>query len=428
MKMKRKIVPILAFAALLSGGLVGCAPSGPAGGSNEINVAVQAWQITKLHLDDIAKKFEADNPGTKVNLVEYVDNQTLSTFSLQWSQGKSDQDIVMVDGAPLAIQFLTQNLIIDFNKTDFFSGPTAKDQFVGKTLDYTSHGGVQFAVPLALEVYGITANKKFFSEAGLTGSDGEITIPTSWQDIYNYADKMTERDGAGNVVRPGLTIQWGSNAINSMIASEQALRGSIYKDDGTTLTFDTPEMREILAIWKKGVDRGIFSMETFTDKAAGQTRFNSGQLPMLLQSAAQVAEAAPTIGAENARLIPIPGSDVNGSRAGIQGLIVPKASTHQELALKFIKEGLMSDAQVQVGAEWGKLPVLKKFFQQIDAPWAEQVFAIADKSEESPAYRDLPKLTTSIQRDLQEFLLGRGDVDAFVAKLESMIASADKSS
>jgi ABC-type glycerol-3-phosphate transport system substrate-binding protein len=423
MKSKKFIATTATVA--LAAGLVGCSAPQAEPNGDEITVAAQAWMITKLELDKVAENFEAANPGKKVTLVEYADNQTLSNFALQWSQGKSNQDVVITDGASTAVQFLARDLIIDFNETDFFEGATAKDKFIGDALAFSELDGVQYAIPLANEVYGINANKKYFEAAGLTDSSGEIIRPETWEDILDYAEKLTERNG-DQVTRPGMMIQWGSNGLNAMLATSQAARGTMFGADGATITFDTPEMREILEIWREGVAEGVFSTATFTDKNAGQNAFNAGELPMLLQSAAHVAEATPTIGEENARFIPIPGSSENGARAGSAGIIIPKAAPNQELALQFIKEGLMSDVQIGVGAQWGKLPVLTDFFEQIDAPWRDEILAVMSVSQPTPMYKDLPKLQVSVVRELQPYLTGDKSLDDFLKAVEQQIADADK--
>ena len=124
----RKFAPFLAAAAAaaVATTLTACAGQGGAAAgagvtqnkeAKSINVAAQAWMVEKFHMNDMVKKFEAANPGTTVKIVQYPDNQSLANFSLQWSQGKSDQDVVVVDGSSVAVQFLAKNMIIDFNKT-----------------------------------------------------------------------------------------------------------------------------------------------------------------------------------------------------------------------------------------------------------------------------------------------------------------------
>lgn len=392
--------------------------------AKSINVAAQAWMVEKFHMNDMVKKFEAANPGTTVKVVQYPDNQSLANFSLQWSQGKSDQDLVVVDGSSVAVQFLAKNMIIDFNKTDFFSGPTAKDKFVGESLKFNSLDGVQFAVPIGLETYNISANKKYFDKAGLTDGSGNIPNPATWDELYEMAKKMTVKQG-NTVKTPGMTIQWGPNAVSTMISVEQSVRGSFYKDDGKTLTFDTPEMRKVLQIWKKGVDEGVFSIDTFSNKDAGRSNFNAGNVPMILETAAHVPEAMPTIGEENSRLVAMPGSTQNGSYGFTAGIIVPSASPNQALSLKFIKEAMMSDVQVDVAKQWGKLPVLTSEFDKIDAQWKDQMYDLVKISKPAPMYRDLPEIQDKGKQMLQQYLTGKTDLDTFLSNFEALIGKAN---
>lgn len=430
MKRQHKVVGLVASAAIAAMTLAGCSSGGDSPGngaeeSNEITVAAQAWMVEKFHLADMVEKFEAANPGKTVNVVEYPDNQALSNFALQWSQNKSSQDVVVVDGASVAVQFLAKDLIIDFNKTNFFEGATAKDKFIGETLKFDSLGDVQFAIPIGLETYNISANKTFFAEAGLLDANGDIPAPKDWDELYEMAKAMTVKDG-NTVTRPGMTIQWGPNAMSTMIAVEQAVRGSFYKSDGKTLTFDTPEMREVLEIWKKGVTEGVFSIDTFANKDAGRSNFNAGNIPMVLETAAHVPEAAPTIGVDNSVVLAMPGSLENGSYGFTAGIIVPSASKNQALALRFIQEAMMSEVQVDVGLEWGKLPVIKEYFDQIDAPWKTAMYDLVKISQPAPMYRDLPEIQVTGKQMLQEYLTGAKDLDGFIADLESLIDKANK--
>ena len=431
----RKFTPFLAAAAAaaVATTLTACAGQGGAAAgagvtqnkeAKSINVAAQAWMVEKFHMNDMVKKFEAANPGTTVKIVQYPDNQSLANFSLQWSQGKSDQDVVVVDGSSVAVQFLAKKMIIDFNKTDFFSGPTAKDKFVGESLKFNSLDGVQFAIPIGLETYNISANKKYFDKAGLTDGSGNIPNPATWDELYEMAKKMTVKQG-NTVKMPGMTIQWGPNAVSTMISVEQAVRGSFYKDDGKTLTFDTPEMRKVLQIWKKGVDEGVFSIDTFSNKDAGRSNFNAGNVPMILETAAHVPEAMPTIGEENSRLVAMPGSTQNGSYGFTAGIIVPSASPNQALSLKFIKEAMMSDVQVDVAKQWGKLPVLTSGFDKIDAQWKDQMYDLVKISKPAPMYRDLPEIQDKGKQMLQQYLTGKTDLDTFLSNFEALIGKAN---
>lgn len=395
------------------------------GESKTLTIAAEAWMLEKLYLQKAVDKFSAEHPDVKVSLEPYADPTVLSNFALQWAQNKTDADIVIIDGTSNAIQFMTRDMIIDFNQTNFFQGNTSKDKFIGQSLSFGALNDVQFAIPIALEAYAINANKQMFEEAGLTDENGDIIPPKDWNEIYEYAKKMTKIEN-GNVVQQGLTIQWGPNALYTLIATEQAARGSIMNDENV-LTFDTPEVREILEIWKKGKDEGVFSIDTFTNKDAGRNNYKAGQVAMLFESGSRAPEAVPTIGAENATVIPVPGMEQNGSFAFSAGILIPRASQNQELAIQFIQEALMAgDIQSGMASEWGKLPVIREYFDMIDAEWKTTLYNIIEHSVTSPFYRDFPVLMKETPVLLQNYLTGATDLDTFIDSMEQLIANAEK--
>jgi multiple sugar transport system substrate-binding protein len=427
------VCSILAIASACSKPSQSTPSSSPAGGASTaaaqepktLKIAPDAWMVEKLQLNTAVAKFKAKHPDINVVLQPYPDKTVLANFALQWSQNKSDADIVMVDGSQEAVQYMAKDLLVDFNKTNFFTGATAKDKFVGTSLKFGDLNGFQFAIPISLETYAINVNKKMFQDAGLTDAQGNVIQPKNWQEVYDDAKKLTKKDG-GKVTQQGMTIQWGPNAQSTLISVEQAARGSFYKDNNV-LTFDTPEMRNILSIWKKGADEGVFSIDTFTNKDAGRNNFDAGQVAMLLQSGSTAAEAEATVGKGNTTVIPIPGSDKNGSYAFTAGIIVPKASKAQNLAVQFIQEALMdSQVQADMAAKWGKLPVINDYFNNLNAAWKTNLYDIIQKSVTAPFYRDYPVLDKNMPVELQNYLTGKTDLDTFIKNAEKMIDGINK--
>ena len=402
---------------------------GSAGSAGEepkrVRVAAEAWMVEKLYVQQAVDKFAAENPDIEVELVPYADPTVLSNFAIQWSQGTTDADVVIIDGSSNAAQFLTKDLIYDFNELNFFEGETAREHFVGNSLSFGELNGVQFAIPISLETYAINANKKMFEAAGLTDENGEIILPKDWNEIYEYAKKMTIKEG-DKVVQQGMTIQWGPNALYTLISTLKAETGSFYDENGV-LTVDSPEIREILEIWKKGADEGVFSTDTFTNKDAGRNNYKADQVAMLFESGSRAPESAPTIGEENATVIPVPGMEENGSFAFAAGIVIPKASESPNLAVKFLREALMSE-EIQVGmaSDWGKLPVINKYYDLIDADWKDTLHAIIEKSETTPMYRDLPVIVKETPVELQKYLTGEQDLDSFFNNMQKLIDNANK--
>ena len=125
-------------------------------------------------------------------------------------------------------------------------------------------------------------------------------------------------------------------------------------------------------------------------------------------------------------IIPAPNAGVNGSYAFAAGVLVPRASEVQDLAVQFIKEALM-DKDIQVsGQEWVELPVLEENFDEIDALWKDKLFEIIKVSVPTPYYKGYPTIDKNMPILLQNYLAGKSDLDTFVKDVEKMIADIDK--
>jgi ABC-type glycerol-3-phosphate transport system substrate-binding protein len=136
-------------------------------------------------------------------------------------------------------------------------------------------------------------------------------------------------------------------------------------------------------------------MATFKEESPMQAAStNAGNVPMVLETAAHVAEAIPTIG-ENSQLVAMPGSLKNGSSGFTAGVIVPSASKNQALALKFINEAMMSDVQVTIassGESFRSFPLTRSM------PRKDQMYNLVKISKPAPMYRDLPEMQERASR------------------------------
>ena len=91
---------------------------------------------------------------------------------------------------------------------------------------------------------------------------------------------------------------------------------------------------------------------------------------MHLAPASRWIEAGEVLGVENVGVMPVPGTDVNGSLNYIHGMVIPKVSENQELAVQFIKEEILKDS-FQQGAinTYGKMSPLKAHYENLDNPY-----------------------------------------------------------
>ena len=108
-----------------------------------------------------------------------------------------------------------------------------------------------------------------FKDAGLVDENGGALVPKTWDDVYEFAKKLTKTEN-GVVTQQGCTIQWSKDIHGTVLGILQASCGGLYQDDGITVNFQSQEFKDILAIWQKGVKDGVFSTETFADYDAGK--------------------------------------------------------------------------------------------------------------------------------------------------------------
>lgn len=57
-----------------------------------------------------------DHPDVTVEVQTYADPTVVSNYSINWQKGDTPCDLVVIDGASFAEQFVTKDLIYDFDQ------------------------------------------------------------------------------------------------------------------------------------------------------------------------------------------------------------------------------------------------------------------------------------------------------------------------
>ncbi|MCA5010757.1 extracellular solute-binding protein, partial [Clostridioides difficile] len=113
------------------------------------------------------------------------------------------------------------------------------------------------------------------------------------------------------------------------------VNGNLYESDGKTLNFTAVPVKGMLSVWQNLVKDGYTTTDVFADAEANRTNFKAGHVAMHIAPASRWIEAGEILGSDNVGIMPIPGTDTNGSISYIHGAVIPKASDKQELAIKF---------------------------------------------------------------------------------------------
>lgn len=392
--------------------------------TGELRVTTQAWMMGKYDFDALKADFEKNHPGVTV-VYNKVDNADVTTNMLQWSQGKTNCDIAIGGSREHAVQYAAKDYIIDFGD-DFFTGDLAKDKFFPAFLELGNVEGTQYMIPITGEVMFIVANKELMKKAGLTDADGKIAPAKTWDELYEYAKKATVQEN-GKTVQTGLSVDWGTNFMTySYLSALQGIKGNFYESDGKTIDFTSAEAKGLLESWVKLVKDGYTPTDTFADMDAGRTNFKAGKVAMLMTAASRWIECQENVGKDNTTVIPIPGTDTNGSLVYIHGAVIPKASPKIELAKLFIKEELLkTEFHVKALNTYGKMSPLLAHYQGLEnADWPTVVDA-TKTAVTTPLYKDFSKLDTGIQVELQKCIKGDQAVDATQSNLSKLIGTLD---
>lgn len=199
---------------------------------------------TKI-VDDLAADFEKTNPDIKVKPVYAGTYQEAIGKALTAAKAGQPPDAAVILAADM-FSLIDEGVILPFDtfiQTDddrrwingFFPVYMLNSQYGGKTW------GVPFQRGTTLFFW----NKEAFKEAGLDPEKG----PQTWEEVVEFAKKLTKRDASGNVT------QWGMQ-VPSSLTSYWLLQGYVAQNNGRLSElsgdktyFDSPEVIEALQYW-----------------------------------------------------------------------------------------------------------------------------------------------------------------------------------
>jgi len=163
--MKKSFIYILSLLMVLSIFVAGCSSKGSKGSSKK-EVVLDIFNIkveTKKQLEELAKRYEDENPGVKINVTTVGGGQDASSaLQAKFSSGE-EPAIFLLGGLSDTQKYLDKLLDV----ADMESAKTAsKGTLEGATID-----GVPYGIPLNIEGFGLMINKEIFNKAGINPDD-----------------------------------------------------------------------------------------------------------------------------------------------------------------------------------------------------------------------------------------------------------------
>jgi len=168
-------------------------------------VEIEYWQYvfdTRVKaMNQLITEFQKANPDIKVKQTTfpYADYQTKVAASIMAGQGPDVLQLFYgwVDN------FIAGKMISPLRAEAFPSADIERDFF--PIVSAMKRGQDYYGLPTAVRSLALFYNKKIFKEAGLDPNQPPKTL----EELVAAAEKTTKRDGSGNIVSEGLTVDMG---------------------------------------------------------------------------------------------------------------------------------------------------------------------------------------------------------------------------
>ena len=365
--------------------------------------------VTKT-IDQMAADFEKENPGIKVKPVYSGTYQESIVKALTaFKSGQPPHVAVLLSTDMFTL--IDEDAIVPI---DGLANSADDKQWLGGFFDSfmmnSRTGGKTWGVPFQRSTIVLYWNKDLFRQAGLDPDKG----PANWDQMVEFAKKLTKTDASGNVTQWGVKIP-SSGFPYWLFQGLTTPNGALLMNEaGTETYFDKPEVIEALQYWvdlsakHKVMPGGVIEWGTtpkdFFEKKAAMIWTTTGNLTNIRTNAGFPFGVAM-----------LPEKKRRGSPTGGGNFYVFKKTSPEEqaAALKFAKWATAPQRAAQwsiatgyvavTPAAW-ETPEMKKYVQ--DVPQAtvardQLKFSVAELST-----HDNQRVTKALNDGLQAALTG----------------------
>ncbi len=353
-----RLIKLTVVLGLILSFIIGCSnnkeSNGGSSDSGEIILEMWTREASEKNVRAAAEEFNKGDHGFKVEVTSFPNHNLSDQFASALSANEGP-DIISID-LILAPYFSSIGAFQDLS--GFVDSLEYKDQFIDAMSRLGQYDGKQYAVPFSADVSALFYNKDHFEKAGLDPEDP----PETWQELRDYAKKLTTGDQFGYVFNGGdlgsyaftfLPMIWGNG-------------GDILNEDGTESVLNSPEAVEALEFYKgltyddKVTPPGVI---TYTGGQSDDA-FTSGKASMMLGGNFNLGKLITDFPDLNFGVTMIPKNEgkEHSSFAGGELIAIPAVSKYKEEAMEFIEFALSEELQVELFAKNGTIPVREDFF------------------------------------------------------------------
>jgi multiple sugar transport system substrate-binding protein len=326
------VAGLMSVALLLGGCSAGASDDGGTGGvADKTPTTLSMWSFfTDREKGIVDKRLDVFEKKYPWITVKHTGGQSDDNL-LQAVRGGKAPDVALSQNSDAVSSYCSTGTFQDL-QSRIKSSKLATDTILPATNNYTSFDGKQCALPVLADVYGLYYNSDLFAAAGLTEP------PKTWDELTEYAKKLTVRDADGTIKVAGF-VPFLDFFENNVATFTPGWNLKWYAKNKAAMATD-PQWTAMFKWQKELVDwYGYDNLQKYVAgvgaEFSAENPFQTGKLAMALDGewrVAFVADQAPDLHYKTA---PLP--NVTASQYG-SGLIsgttvgIPKGAKHGDAA------------------------------------------------------------------------------------------------
>lgn len=365
--------------------------------------------ITKI-IDGFAADFEKENPGIKLRPI-YSGSYQESIAKALTAVKSGDPPVTSILLSTDMYTLIDEDAIVPFD--DLIKTPEDKAwvrSFYPAFMENSQTGGKTWGIPFQRSTIVLYYNQDAFREAGLDPN----RPPGTWKEMAEYAQKLTRRDGSGNVTQWGVQIP--SSGFPYWLFQALTIENGVnlMNPAGTQAYYDKPEVIGALQYWLDLVNKYKVHPPGIVEWGTTPKDFFERKVAMMWTTTGNLTNVR-----SNAKfafgVAMLPANKQRGSPTGGGNFYIFKKATpaQREAAFKFIKWVTAPERAAQWGIDTGYVavradawdtPVMKKYVAGFAAAAVARDQLPFAKAELST--HDNQRVTKALNDGLQAALTG----------------------
>jgi len=288
-------------------------------GGKKSSVTLEFWTLSLQptftdYINGIISDFESQNEGIKIKWTDLPYDAMQSKLVAQIAGSKAP-DVVNI-WTTLLLGMAGKNALVDLNQS---AAPELLAPYLDSLTKSNMIGDGMYGVPWYVTPPISTYNTELIQKAGFDNP------PSNYKEMLTMAKQMKEKTGAFLYIPNEMAQVLYSNGIQ------------ILSDDKKSAAFNTPEAVELLTEIKKGVDEGWMPKTDWNSWDQMIKLYAQDKLALIslgAQTVTRIENESPGSVSKTAVRAPLLGN-AGIAQGALQSLAIPKASKHQEEAIKF---------------------------------------------------------------------------------------------